>query len=70
MNVSQRQPEIDMSVLNDEQLESILALSDFLTRYHSQFATFPPDANGETDDDDDTTDGGLSSNIYDWIFKK
>ena len=56
-----------MSVLNDEQLESILALSDFLTRYHSQFATFPPDANGETDDDDDTTDqtNGLNKDSSD-----
>jgi len=54
MNVPQRQPEIDMSALNDEQLESTLALSDFLTRYHSQFATFPrPDVNDDADDADD-----------------
>jgi|AntRauTorckE5430_2_1112549.scaffolds.fasta_scaffold00240_11 hypothetical protein len=53
MSVFQRQSEIDISGLNDKELESTLNLSEFLTRYHAHFNALLPETSDINDHGDD-----------------
>lgn len=50
MNANSRKPEIDISALTDDKLESTLAVSEILTRFHKQIAVnISDDEDGDAD---------------------
>ena len=50
MNMTSHQPEIDITALIDDELESTLVVSDFLTRFHKHIAVSIFDDNDDGDD--------------------